>query len=242
MSLEDKVVVITGASSGLGKGMAFWFAEQQASLGLCARREPDSPVSNSVTASVDVTDLAVLALFASEVGQRLGPIDLWVNNAAVLDPVTPQRDLDAEELAEHLAINVGGVLNGTKAFLDHLQAVGHRGALVNITSGLAQKGMAGLSAYSVAKAGVDRLTDVIAIEEPDLLTTALAVSPGVIETDMQRSLRQQSEEVLHDVEMFREYKAKGTMNSPAWVSQHIARWVFEDIAPTGTVMRVPPES
>ena len=242
MSLKNKVIVITGASTGLGEGMAIWFAAEGASLGLCARRVPLSPVESSVVSSVDVTDLAALELFVTEVGRRLGPIDLWINNAAVLGPVTPQRDLSAEELNDHLAVNVGGVLNGTKAFLDHLDKAGHRGALVNITSGLAQRGAAGLSAYSAAKAGVDRLTEVVAIEEPDLLTTILAVSPGVIETDMQRSLRQQSEEVLHDVERFREYKAEGNMNSPGWVAQHIARWVFDDVALAGQVMRVPPES
>jgi NAD(P)-dependent dehydrogenase (short-subunit alcohol dehydrogenase family) len=242
MDLTGKVIVITGASRGLGAGMAKWFGEQGASLGLCARTRPPTEVEDSVSASVDVTDRASLAVFAQEVTDLLGPIDLWVNNAAVLEPIVPQREMTSGQLLEHLVVNVGGVLHGTQVFLDQLESTDHRGALVNISSGLAQRGRAGLAAYSVAKAGVDRLTEVIAVEEPDLLTMALAVSPGVIETDMQVALRDQSSEVLHDVEMFREFAEDGSMNRPARVAEVIAGWVFGGSKPESVVVRVPQEN
>lgn len=242
MNLNSRVVVITGASTGLGAGMAGWFAERGAALGLCARRTPDSPGGRVVTESVDVTDKAALEMFAADVTASLGPIDLWINNAGVIEPIVPQRSLELVDLEANLAVNVGGVLNGTQAFLDSLRTSGHKGALVNISSGLAQKGRAGLTAYSAAKAAVDRLTEVVAAEEPELLTTVLAVAPGVVETGMQVSLRSQHEDVLHDVGMFREFEIDGSLNSPAWVAAHIADWVFGGRASDGIVVRVPREN
>lgn len=241
MDLKEKVIVITGASSGLGAGMATWFLDQGARLGLCARHKPKTSGDHVVSTAADVRDIDGLREFAREVSAALGPIDLWINNAAVLDPIAPQRGLTSSDLMAHLEINVGGVLNGTKAFIEQLEADGHRGALVNITSGLAKRGRGGVSAYSVAKAGVDRLTEISAIEEGDLLTMALAVSPGVIETPMQQELRRQSADVLPDVEMFREMREAGTMNSPSWVARHIAEWVFGGEVPEQAIVRIPQE-
>ncbi len=239
--LSGKVIVITGASAGLGRGMARWFASKGASLGLCARKKPEAPSPESVTASVDVTDLEALSAFSADVWEKLGPIDLWINNAAVVGPIIPQRDLEAAHLLEHLGINLAGVLNGTRAYIAHLEAAGSRGNLANITSGLGQRGMAGVSAYSAAKAGVDRLTETVALEEPDLLEVVLAVSPGMIETGMQEHLRKQDAAVLHDLEFFRSRSADGAMSTPGWVAEHIAGWVFGGVANEGILARVPLE-
>jgi len=241
MEFQGKVVVITGASTGLGLGMAEWFHGNGALVGMCARRTPADLGTGSVVKSVDVTDLAALGAFAEEVGEKLGPIDLWINNAAALGPITPQRDLPIEELEDHFRVNVGGVLFGTQAYLAQLEKSGHQGSLVNISSGLGKRGMAGVSAYSAAKAAVDRLTETVGLEEPDLLRMVLAVSPGIVETGMQEALRSQDASVLHDVEMFRDKKTDNEMNSPAWVAQAIAGWVFGDVDPGGVLVRVEQE-
>ncbi|MCB1808027.1 MAG: SDR family NAD(P)-dependent oxidoreductase, partial [Candidatus Competibacteraceae bacterium] len=88
----DKVVVITGASRGLGAGMAQYFATRGLRLGLCARTQPTAPAgAQAVTAAVDVTAPQALQAFAEEVENTFGSIDLWINNAGVLDPVAPLR-------------------------------------------------------------------------------------------------------------------------------------------------------
>ncbi|MCP5029511.1 MAG: SDR family oxidoreductase [Actinomycetia bacterium] len=239
MDLNGRVVVITGASRGLGAGMARWFADQGALLGICARHEPDAPAaSRAVSAAVDVTDAVSLEAFAPQVAAELGPIDLWINNAGVLEPVVPQRDLSPADLAAHLAINVGGVLSGTQAYLHHLDATDRAGALVNMSSGASLGGRAGWSAYCAGKAAVDRLTETIAIEEPERLPIALSVSPGLIDTDMQALIRQQTTAVMPDVEWFQQRKADGAMNSPAYVAEVIAGWVFTGPPPDSVVCRV----
>lgn len=69
-----------------------------------------------------MADAGALAAFAQTIEEDLGPIALWVNNAGVLDPMGPQRDHDPEEVQRALAVNVGGVANGTRAFSASLGA------------------------------------------------------------------------------------------------------------------------
>ncbi len=221
--------------------MAEWFHEHGAAVGMCARQMPETVGERMVRAAVDVVDLTAVQTFASLVSAHLGAIDLWINNAGTNDSITPQRSLTYEMLEAQMRVNVGGVLNGTKAFLSHLESVGHSGVLVNITSGAAQAGMAGIGAYSASKAAVDRMTEVVALEEPELLTRVLAVGPGVVETGMQEMLRRQDEAILHDVAMFRSLHLDNAMNSPAWVASHIAQWSFTDDIPETVVVRVPSE-
>src|SRR5262245_66112450 len=86
--LRGRTAVITGASRGLGAGLARAFRERGLRLGLCARTEPvlagDPEV---VSARLDVRDAAALAEFAAAVEARFGAIDLWINNAGVLEPI-----------------------------------------------------------------------------------------------------------------------------------------------------------
>jgi NAD(P)-dependent dehydrogenase (short-subunit alcohol dehydrogenase family) len=238
--LSGRVVVVTGASRGLGAGMANWFAAQGAQVGTCARHEPTAPPgTKSVTAAVDVTDFAAVQAFAATVSDQLGPPDLWVNNAGVLAPIVAQRHLTAEALAEHLAINVGGVLNGTRAFLGQLERAGTVGALVNIGSGAATAGRAGWSAYCAAKAAVDRLSEAVAIEEEARLPVVLSVYPGLIETAMQELIRSQSADVQPDVAWFRKRHEDGAMNDPAWVAEVVSGWVFGPDRPGRVICQVP---
>lgn len=242
--LSDEVVVVTGASRGLGAGMAEWFAARGARLGLCARRMPSVAPDfrdQVVAGSLDVTDFDAVRSFGDAVVERFGPPTLWINNAGVLEPVAKARSLDFDVLVAHLGINVGGVLNGQNAFLEVLEAAGTTGTLVNISSGAAREGRPGWAAYCAGKAAVDRITETVAKEEPALLRRALAVSPGLVDTDMQAIIRSQTEDIQPDVEWFREQHREGSMNSPGWVAEWICRWHRGIEEPDGVLCRVPPE-
>ena len=151
------------------------------------------------------------------------------------------RDLEFDNLMEHLAVNVGGVLNGQNAFLGTLEEAGTRGTLVNISSGAAREGRPGWAAYCAGKAAVERITETVAQEEIDLLENALAVSPGLVDTDMQALIRTKGEDVQPNVEWFREQHRQGAMNSPAWVAQWIYKWHRGLETPQGIACRVPEE-
>jgi NAD(P)-dependent dehydrogenase (short-subunit alcohol dehydrogenase family) len=227
MRLDGRVIVVTGASRGLGRGMAEWFAGQGARIACAARTEPADPGGpGSFRAAVDVTDAAAVGRFAAEAAERLGPPDLWINNAGVLEPIVTQRELTAEALAGHFAVNVGGVLHGTQAFLGVLDAHDRAGVLVNISSGASLAGRAGWSAYCAGKAAVDRLTETVALEEPQRLTAAWSVAPGLVDTAMQELIRSMPPERFPSVEWFQERKRTNAMNEPWWVAQAIAAWAF----------------
>jgi NAD(P)-dependent dehydrogenase (short-subunit alcohol dehydrogenase family) len=218
------VAVVTGASRGIGAGLAARFAERGLALGLCARSAPAVPAgagARTLVASVDVTDGTAVEDFADAVVDRFGRIDLWVNNAGVLAPIGPLRAAPADQLEAHVRINVVGVLLGSRAYARHVRSRPGGGALVNISSGAATNPYAGWAAYCGAKAAVDQLTRVVAIEEADAGLRALAVAPGVVDTDMQAAIRATPREDFPSLDRFLGLAKDDAFNSPAWVADRI---------------------
>jgi benzil reductase ((S)-benzoin forming) len=207
--------------------MAAHFAARGLVLGLCSRGAPALTGEAVVAHELDVADDDAVARFAHEVEGRFGHIDLWINNAGVLEPVVFVRDLVPAAFERHWRINVGGVLNGSRAYLRHLHASGRAGVLVNISSGAALKGYAGWGAYCAAKAAVDRLSECMALEEQAFGTRVYAVAPGVIDTAMQQTIRGMSEEQFPMVAKFVELKANEAFNSPSFVAEQLLAIAFD---------------
>jgi benzil reductase ((S)-benzoin forming) len=257
--VTGKVAVVTGASRGLGAGLAVHFAASGMHLGLCARHKPqlvartrptaqDGRVVQSelpVLSAVDVTDRDALARFAGTVVARFGRIDLWVNNAGLLGPIGPLAAVDsaagADAVARTVAVNVTGVLHGTAVFADHVRARTGTGVLVNISSGAASKPYEGWAVYCATKAAVDQLTRVVALEEGRHGLAAYALAPGLVDTDMQASVRASDEAAFPAVERFRRAAHEHRFNSPAWVADHILALAFGPTrpGPDTVTIRVP---
>jgi NAD(P)-dependent dehydrogenase (short-subunit alcohol dehydrogenase family) len=225
--LAGMVAVITGASRGLGAGMAVHFAQAGLQLGLCARHRPGDTGSVNASdgsplwAELDVTDHGALADFADQVVARFGGIDLWVNNAGLLGPIGPLAGANPDEAATNIAVNVTGVLHGSALFARHVASRPGGGVLINISSGAGSKPYAGWGPYGASKAAVDQLTRVIALEGAADGLRAYAVAPGVVDTDMQAAIRQSTEAAFPEVERFRRLALNGGFNSPAWVAEHL---------------------
>jgi NAD(P)-dependent dehydrogenase (short-subunit alcohol dehydrogenase family) len=254
-ALSGRVAVITGASRGLGAGMAAHLATEGVILGLCARHRPelvaatrprvhDGLVEHAVvplTAAVDVTDAAALCEFGDHVVGRFGRIDLWINNAGVLVPIGPLADADPDALAQNVDVNVRGVLYGSRWFARHVRRRGGGGVLVNITSGAAQRPYVGWAAYCAAKAAVDMCTEVVALEGRSWGLRAHAVAPGVVDTDMQALIRSTDEADFPEVAAFRAMADHHAFNTPTWVADRILELAFAGTALTQVRLRVPDE-
>ena len=236
-----RTAVITGASRGLGAGLARYFHEQGMGLALCARGAPALEEGERVLAmQLDVTEDGALERLALRAEERFGRIDLWINNAGLLAPIDLLRNVEVGELRRLLDVNVTGVFLGTRAYLRHLHRVHQSGVLVNISSGASTSPYEGWSAYCASKAAVDMLTRCAQLEE-DGVVRAYAIAPGVIDTDMQVMIRATPRERFPMVDKFRELEAADAFSSTEHVARQLLAVAFDPSArPDDVVVRFPP--
>jgi NAD(P)-dependent dehydrogenase (short-subunit alcohol dehydrogenase family) len=170
------VILITGASRGLGRALATEFHDQQ--LALVARH----PFQGPDQALVIQADVGLEAeRIVEETVERFGRIDILINNASSLGP-TPMpllKDARWQDLAEVLHTNVLAPLHLTQLALPHLKAV------VNITSDAGVEAYPGWGAYGLSKAALEHQTRTLAEENPQV--AFVAVDPGDMDTDMHRA-------------------------------------------------------
>ncbi|HIG72262.1 MAG TPA: SDR family NAD(P)-dependent oxidoreductase [Myxococcales bacterium] len=239
----SRTAVITGASRGIGAGLAQHFTERGLNLGLCSRSEPALASSDTtLSRKVDVRNEADVKRFAEDVSKQFGSIDLWINNAGVLAPIAPIRNVSADAFREHIDINLAGVFLGSQAYIHHVRETGAGGVLINISSGAAWGGYAGWGAYCAGKAGVALLTQCIALEEEAAGLRVHAVAPGVVDTDMQAMIRDASEEDFPALGRFLEMKRDDTFNTVGFVADYILGLAFDPAQKTDEVdVRIPNE-
>ena len=239
--LRGHTAVITGASRGIGAGLAREWARQGLRLGLFARGAPVLPESRDVVAArFDVTDEKALADFVARVEERFGAIDCWVNNAGVLEPMAMLRDVDVADFRHHLDVNLTGVFLGTRAYVRHLRARGRSGVLLNVSSGAAQSAYAGWSAYCAAKAGMERMTECVQLEEAASGLRAHSIAPGVVDTAMQELIRATPAERFPSLPRFLELARDDAFNTPRFVAERLLAIAFDPAArPDTVVVRLP---
>ncbi len=194
--MRDKVVVITGASSGIGASLAEWIGKQGARPVLVARRERElgevaarsGPHAQAIVA--DVTRRADVARVVEQAIAKQGHIDVFVNNAGrgINRAVAELTDEDFDEM---MLVNVKSALYGMQAVLPHFKAR-KRGHIINISSMLSRVPLASVrSAYSASKHALNSLTANLRMdlraEFPDIHVTT--VLPGVVATDFGANAR-----------------------------------------------------
>jgi len=204
------------------------FSELGLRLVLCSRSRPALDESDRVLSrQLDVRDESALEALVGEAEARFGAIDLWVNNAGVLEPIRPVRDVEVEEFRDHIETNLVGVFIGSRCYVRHLHRQGRGGVLINVSSGAAWKPYAGWGAYCAGKAGVERLTEVLAVEEAAHGLRAYSVAPGVVDTLMQTQIRASNASDFPDVERFRQRKRDEAFNSPRHVADEFLAIAFD---------------
>lgn len=192
-NIENKVVLITGASSGIGEAAARLIAARGAHVVLGARRtdrlqrlvaEIRSAGGSASACALDVTDLASMQAFVALAKDQHGQVDVIINNAGVM-PLSPLASLKVDEWNRMLDVNVRGVLHGIAAVLPGMQAQGH-GQVINIASIGAHAVSPTAAVYCATKYAVRAISDGLRQETDTIRVTV--VSPGVTESELADSI------------------------------------------------------
>ncbi|WP_322796329.1 SDR family oxidoreductase [Tepidiforma sp.] len=185
-SLEGKVAVVLGASSGIGRAAALRFAREGARVIAAARRLPELeslaaecgavPIRCDITVDADVEALARAAL------DRFGTLDIALNTAG-FEQSTPIRDLTPERLHAMASVQFLGAVSFIRHMANAMAATGG-GSLITISSITARLVGEGLAAYGGSKAAINHITRIAALEYGPAGVRVNVVSPGLIETPM----------------------------------------------------------
>jgi short-subunit dehydrogenase len=188
-------VFVTGASSGLGEGLARHYAQPGATIGLCARRASvlsdvaeaiESAGARAIVKVADVADTAAMEKAAVDFAGEAGGVDLVVANAGI---GIPHRTLQgqSEPIARLMQINVIGVTNTIVPFVPIMLRQG-TGTLVAMASVAGLRGLPGRAAYSASKAAVITFMDALRLELQGTAVHAMTLCPGFVHTPLTATL------------------------------------------------------
>ena len=194
MDMTSKTVIITGASRGIGAEAARVFANAGANVALLARSQDDIAAlageigERAIAIPCNVARYGEMMAAVATTVQVFGGLDVLINNAGVVDPISHLGAADPEAWSQLIDINVKGVFNGIHAALPALKA-GGGGSVLTISSGAAHNAIEAWSAYCASKAAVNMMNRSLHLEEAANGIRAIGLSPGTVATEMQRVIK-----------------------------------------------------
>ena len=191
MRLKDKVAVVTGGAKGLGQAICETFAREGATVVAADMTELSYQADNVHGYRLNVTDVAAVQDFFTEVVERFGKVDILVNNAGITrDAMT--RKMTDEQWNLVIDVNLKGVFNMTRLFGPLMETNGY-GSIINISSVVGLFGNIGQANYAATKAGVIGLTKTWAKEfaRKGANVRVNAIAPGYIMTDILKTVPQE---------------------------------------------------
>lgn len=194
MDMTSKTVMITGASRGIGAEAARVFANAGANVALLARSQDDIAAlageigERAIAIPCNVARYGEMSAAVATTVQVFGGLDVLINNAGVVDPISHLGDADPDAWGQLIDINVKGVFNGMHTALPAMKAQGG-GSILTISSGAAHNAIEAWSAYCASKAAVNMMGRSLHLEEAANGIRAIGLSPGTVATEMQRKIK-----------------------------------------------------
>lgn len=189
---DDKVVLLTGASSGIGAALAVALSNRGAIVGLLARRqdklvaickEIESTGGNARILMADVTDSTAVAAAAAKLRDEFGRIDILIANAGIGGNNRETREFEADALAKVIDINLVGAMNSVSAVLPQMLQE-KQGQLVAISSLAGSRGLPKSAAYSASKAGMNAFFESVRLDVMQRGIDVTIIQPGFIKTPL----------------------------------------------------------
>lgn len=239
--LENKVALITGASRGIGEGIALKFAEHGANIAFTylSSEEKAKALEERLTAmgvkakgyKSDAGDYKAAEQLANDVSKEFGTIDICVNNAGISRDNLLLR-LTPEQWDEVMQANLKSIYNLTKQVIRPMMKA-RAGSIINLSSIVGVKGNAGQSAYAASKAGIIGFTKSIAAEIGSRNIRCNAIAPGFVETDMTHYLQDGgAEKWFEKIPLGRFGKTEDIANAALFLASDMSQYV------TGQVLSV----
>lgn len=238
MTNAKKLYILTGASRGMGLAMAQQLL-QPGHLLLAIARHPHAALQDQATSSggtllqwtLDLNEPLAAAQrlqdwLQAQDGEQF-ELACLINNAATITPPGPIDAVALEALSSSLRVSLEAPLLLSSAFLRATAAWAGERRLLNISSGLGRRAMAGSAPYCASKAGLDNLSRAIAMDEAQRPRGARVVSlaPGIIDTDMQAQLRAGDPAAFPDQPRFAAFKSEGQLDSPSEAAAKVLRYL-----------------
>lgn len=238
---RDQVIVIAGAGSGIGAACALAFGRAKQAVALLFHsdeqaacdllRQIEAAGGSGVTVKCDVSDDSSVNKGFDAVERSLGVGDVLINSAGINQSGLRVAEMELEQWERLISTDLTGAFLTSRRFVRSLHAAGRGGAIINVSSIHATAVRAGAADYSAAKAGLQRLTETMALEEAANGIRVNAISPGMILTPM-------NQRALTDVEYRRTLEAAvplGRAGTPEEVAG-LAMWLASPAAAyvTGT--------
>ena len=239
--LEGKTVIITGASRGIGKGIAEVFAKQGANIAFTYRSsdEKAKALEDELSANgckvkgykSDASNFEAAQQLAADVLEEFGSIDVLVNNAGITKDGLLMR-MSEDDFDIVMDINMKSVFNMTKAVLRPMLKQ-RKGSIINMSSVVGVKGNAGQANYSASKAAINGFTKSTALELGSRNIRCNSIAPGFIETEMTESLgEEQIQEWRNSIPLKRGGNTEDIANASLFLASDMSAYV------TGQVLHV----
>ena len=201
-SLQDRVVIVTGASRGIGRGIAVRFGAAGAPVVAVARGDHADAVvdeiraggGRAVSVEADITDVAQIDAVIKRTRDEFGRIDVLVNNAGIVRDQLALR-MSSSDWEDVVATNLTAAFNCARAVLRPMLKQ-RSGRIINVGSVVGQMGNAGQVNYAASKAGLEGFSRALAREVASRGVTVNVVAPGLIETDMTTHLEESAREAM----------------------------------------------
>ena len=244
--LAGKRILITGASRGIGKAIAETFARQGANLMVTARApkagsDPEAlalPGYSVLTYNADLTDEAQLRTLVQACRDRLGGLDVLVNNAGLLLPGKVGM-ISMASLRQMMEINIFSMINLTQYAVRLMAKNKNGGSIVNLASIAGTNGLEGMGGYSASKAGVIGFTLSAATELASQGIRVNAIAPGYIATDMTKQLGgEMAAKTLAKIRLGRVGRAEDVANCAAFLASDLSDYITGQVVGVNGGMEV----